>query len=106
MFLTSFPPAGCPEEADEPIDHPLLEELILLSGLYADKVHAVSPADIPARDPVHLQLLGQFVLPAEEVAVAAKLCVFDPVGTVLRVGQTEGPCGGVPVLGRHQGGQE
>ena len=85
----AFPPRR-PEESDQPVDHPLLDELVLLLGLDADQVHAMSPADVPACDPVHLEILGEVVLPGEEVVVALVLGVFDPVSAVPGVGQTEG----------------
>ena len=43
-----------PEEPDEAIDHPGLDELVLLPGLDADQVHAVTAANVSARDPVNL----------------------------------------------------
>ena len=49
------------------------------------------PADVPPSDPVHLEVLGEVVLPGEEVVVALVLGVLDPVGAVPGVGQTEGP---------------
>ena len=66
-----------PEESDEPIDHPGLDKLILLPGLDADQVHAMSPADVTASDPVHLEVLGQVILPREEIIVTLEFCVFD-----------------------------
>ena len=84
-------PTRGPEESDQAIDHPLLDELVLLPGLDTDQVHAVPPADVPPSDPVHLEVLGEVVLPGEEVVVALVLGVLDPVGAVPGVGQTEGP---------------
>ena len=46
--------ARCPEEPDEAVDHPGLDELVLLPRLNADQVHAVTAANIAARDPVNL----------------------------------------------------
>ena len=75
-------PARCPEEPDETIDHPLLEELVLLPGLDADQVHAVPPADVPPRQPVNLQVLGQLIFPGEEIVVALVFCMFYPENLV------------------------
>ena len=55
-----------------------------------DQVHAVPPADVPPCDPVHLDVLGKVVLPGEEVVVTIELCMFDSIGTVPGVGQTQG----------------
>ena len=66
-----------PEEPDEPIDHPGLDKLVLLPGLDAHQVHAVSPADVAATDPVHLEVLSQVILPREKIIVALEFCVFD-----------------------------
>ena len=49
----------------------------------------MSPADVPASEPVHLEVLGHLVLPREKVVVRPKLCVLDPVGAVLRVRQSQ-----------------
>ena len=43
-----------PEEPDEAVDHPGLDKLVLLPGLDADQVHAVTPANVAPRDPVNL----------------------------------------------------
>ena len=85
----AFPPRR-PEESDQPVDHPPLDELVLLPRLDTDQVHAVSPADVPAGDPVHLEVLGHIVLPGEEVVVRPELRVLDPVGAVLGVWQGQG----------------
>ena len=71
------------------LDHSSLKELVLIPGLDGDEVHAVSPADVPPSQPVHLQVLGGLVLPGEEVVVISELGLLDPVGTVLRVGKGE-----------------
>ena len=70
--------ARCPEEPYETIDHPLLDKLILLPGLNADQVHAVSPADVPPCQPVHLQIFGQVILPREKIIVTSMLGMFYP----------------------------
>ena len=72
------------------LDHPSLEELVLIPRLNGDQVHAVSPADVPSRQPVHLEVLGSLVLPGEEVVVLSELGLFDPVSAVLSVGEGEG----------------
>ena len=71
------------------LDHPSLEELVLIPRLNGDQVHAVSPADVPSRQPVHLEVLSSLVLPGEEVVVISELGLLDPVGAVLRVGKGE-----------------
>ena len=71
------------------LDHSSLKELVLIPGLDGDEVHAVSPADVPPSQPVHLQVLGGLVLPGEEVVVISELGLLDPVGAVLRVGKGE-----------------
>ena len=100
----AFPPRR-PEESDQAVDHPPLDELVLLLGLDADQVHAVSPADVPASDPVHLEVLSKFVLPGEEVVVSLVLGVFDPVGAVPGVGQTQSSRPIAQTLGQ-EGGEE
>ena len=72
------------------LDHPSLEELVLIPRLNGDQVHAVSPADVPSRQPVHLEVLSSLVLPGEEVVVLSELGLFDPVSAVLSVGEGEG----------------
>ena len=52
----AFPARG-PEEPDQSVDHPPLDELILLPGLDADQVHAVPPADVTTRQPVNLNIV-------------------------------------------------
>ena len=47
-----------PEEPDEAVDHPGLDKLVLLPGLDADQVHAVTPANVAPRDPVNLILFS------------------------------------------------
>ena len=98
----AFPPRR-PEESDQAVDHPPLDELVLLLGLDTDQVHAVSPADVPASDPVHLEVLGEVVLPGEEVVVSLVLGVFDPVGAVPGVGQTQGARPVTETLGESPG---
>ena len=63
----------------------------------------MSPAYVPASDPVHLEVLGEVVLPGEEVIVSLVLGVFDPVGTVPGVGQTQGARPVTETLGESPG---
>ena len=56
------------------------------------------PADVPASDPVHLEVPGEVVLPGEEVVVVVELCVFDPVRAVRGVGEAQSSCGLIQVL--------
>ena len=62
------------------------------------QVHAVPPADVPAGDPVHLQVLGQVILPGEEAVVTIKLSMLDTVCTVPWVGQAQCTLSGVILL--------
>ena len=63
----------------------------------------MSPADVPASDPVNLEVLGEVVLPGEEVVVSLVLGVFDPVGAVPGVGQTQGARPVTETLGESPG---
>ncbi len=47
------------------------------------QVHAVTAADIASRQPVHLQVLGQLILPGEEVVVTLEICMTNSVRTIL-----------------------
>jgi len=57
------------------------------------------PTDVPASDPVHLQVPGEFVLPGEEVVVVVVLRVLDPVGAVPGVWETQGSGCLIQILG-------
>lgn len=61
--------AGGPDVTHVTPGNALLHELVLLGGLQGHGVHAVSPADVARVQPVHLQVAGRPVLPAEEVRV-------------------------------------
>ena len=89
---------GCPEESDGALDHPVLQELILLLGLDGHQIHAVSSANVPPSYPVNLEVLGQIVLPGEKVVVPAVLRMLDPVRTVSWVGKAEGSRGLISIL--------
>lgn len=52
------------------------EESVLLLGLEADQVHAVLSAEVPALQPVALQVLKPGLVLAEEIIVAATLEMF------------------------------
>ena len=65
----------------------------------------MSPADVSASDPVHLEVLGEVVLPGEEVVVSLVLGVLDPVGAVPGVGQAEGPSPVTEALSQPTGGE-
>ena len=47
----------------------LLNELVLLQSLQADGVHAMATANVAGVEPVHFQVGGRSVQPAEEVVV-------------------------------------
>ena len=54
---------------------------------------------------IHLEVLGEVVLPGEEVVVALVLGVLDPVGAVPGVWQTEGSSPIAQALAQHTAGQ-
>ena len=53
-MLLIYPGRGWLCSPDQPVDHPGLDELVFLPSLDADQVHAVTPADVAACDPVYL----------------------------------------------------
>jgi len=93
----AFPARG-PEEANKAVDHSPLQELILFPSLNADEVHAVATANISPGDPVNLEVFCQLILPAKEIVVSVVLRVFDPVCTILWVGEAKSSSGCVPIL--------
>lgn len=59
--------SGRPDVSDVSAGNALLDEFVLLGRFHRDGVHTMATADVTGIKPVHFQVAGWVVLPAEEV---------------------------------------